>query len=68
MDKIGTAPMINDLKRHGGFPIIQEKWSPFTFDMEYALVSVRLVNVFPLVAVGIEADMYNTSRKILYVS
>ena len=67
MDKTGTKPMIDQLNSLGGFPMIQDDWDSSDFHLEDALVHIRDWNFHPITAVGTDADIYNTSRKILYV-
>ncbi|XP_076034148.1 neprilysin-1-like isoform X2 [Oratosquilla oratoria] len=68
MDKLGLQPLVDELAAQGGWPIAQLNWDEEDFSLEEALVHVRDVNVIPLIGVGIEADMLNTSRKLIYVS
>ncbi|XP_071516237.1 membrane metallo-endopeptidase-like 1 [Panulirus ornatus] len=67
MDSLGMAPLASSLARQGGWPMVLDDWDDSTFSLTTALADLRLLNVYPLVAVGVDLDLTNVSRRIIYI-
>lgn len=68
MEDLGVSPLVSSLAGQGGWPMVLDDWDNSTFSLTTALNNVFTLNVYPLVAVGVDLDLTNTSRKIIYVS
>lgn len=68
LDEIGLEPLVKLLSEQGGWPMIEEAWDPDSFNLSTALINLRSLNVYPLVTVFVNLDVFNTSRRLIFVS
>ncbi|XP_069984830.1 neprilysin-1 isoform X4 [Penaeus vannamei] len=67
MDSLGLQPLVTSLNNQGGWPMVTDGWDPAHFDLAAALVDLRSINVYPIFGVGVDANVFNVSRRVVYV-
>ncbi|XP_064078138.1 neprilysin-1-like [Macrobrachium nipponense] len=65
---LGLASLTESLNKQGGLPMILDSWNSSYFDLHTALVNLRDINAFPLVAVGVDKNLHNTTENIIYLN
>lgn len=67
MDSLGLEPLWTAMAPMGGMPMVDDQWDPTSYSTEGSLVTIRDLNFGPMVAMAIETDIFNTSRKLITV-
>ncbi|XP_047470014.1 neprilysin-1-like [Penaeus chinensis] len=67
MDSLGLQPLVTSLSNQGGWPMVTDGWDPAAFNLASALVHLRSINVYPIFGVGVDANVYNVSGRVIYV-
>ncbi|XP_063587645.1 uncharacterized protein LOC134764897 [Penaeus indicus] len=67
MDSLGLQPLITSLNNQGGWPMVTDGWDSAGFNLASALVNLRDINVYPIFGVGIDANLFNVSGRVIYV-
>ena len=68
LDGLGLDPLADLLSAQGGWPVVLDTWDPNSFNLSTALNNLRSLNVYPLVSVFINTDVFNTSKWLIFVS
>ncbi|XP_042207289.1 neprilysin-1-like isoform X2 [Homarus americanus] len=67
MNSLGFAPLALVLEHQGGWPLVLDAWDPSAFTLTTAINNLRDLNAYPLLGVGVDADVEDVSTKILYL-
>ncbi|XP_042856655.1 neprilysin-1-like isoform X2 [Penaeus japonicus] len=67
MDSLGLAPLVASLSSQGGWPMVSDDWDSSSFNLASELVHLRSINVYPVFGVGVDANIFNVSRRVIYV-
>ncbi|KAK7072076.1 hypothetical protein SK128_024308 [Halocaridina rubra] len=67
LEVAGLFPLISVMEINGDWPMITENWDPANFDLQQSLVRLRDLNANPLLAVGVDTNVLNTTQNIIYL-
>ncbi|XP_068248766.1 neprilysin-1-like isoform X1 [Palaemon carinicauda] len=67
-ESLGVSSLIESLDKQGGWPMILDSWHPSHFNLHTAIINLRDINVYPLVAVGVDKNLHNTTENIIYLN